>query len=110
MANSLDALCKRFKISLAERDKHGALIDSQLLAAVYLELRGGKERGLDLTGPAKSASPTSAANPAAAQTPRPRPLAARATEAEHAAHAAFVAKTLKDKAIWYQLDLISPKT
>jgi DNA polymerase-3 subunit epsilon len=110
MANSLDALCKRFKISLAERDKHGALIDSQLLAAVYLDLRGGKERGLDLTGPAKSASSTSAANPAAVQAPRPRPLAARATQAERAAHEAFVAKTLKDKAIWYQLDLISPKT
>ena len=44
MYNSLDALCKRFKISLADRDKHGALIDAQLLAAVYLELQGGKER------------------------------------------------------------------
>ena len=49
MSNSLDALCKRFKISLADRDMHGALIDARLLAEVYLELRGGKERGLDLT-------------------------------------------------------------
>ena len=49
MYNSLDALCKRFKISLAEREKHGALIDAQLLANVYLELQGGRERGLDLT-------------------------------------------------------------
>ena len=48
MYNSLDALCKRFKISLAEREKHGALIDARLLAAVYLELRGGREAGLDL--------------------------------------------------------------
>jgi len=40
--------CKRFKISLAEREKHGALIDARLLAAVYLELRGGRERRLDL--------------------------------------------------------------
>ena len=43
---SLDALCKRFDISLTSRDKHGAIIDSQLLAAVYLELQGG--RAMDL--------------------------------------------------------------
>src|SRR5690606_4816406 len=43
MHNSLDALCKRFKISLADREKHGALIDARLLAAVYLELKGGRE-------------------------------------------------------------------
>src|SRR5690606_6951931 len=41
MHNSLDALCKRFKISLADRDKHGALIDARLLAEVYLQLKGG---------------------------------------------------------------------
>ena len=39
MYNSLDALCKRFKISLSEREKHGALVDTKLLAAVYLELQ-----------------------------------------------------------------------
>ncbi|RZJ38521.1 MAG: DNA polymerase III subunit epsilon, partial [Brevundimonas sp.] len=42
MPNSLDALCKRFKVSLADRTFHGALIDARLLAEVYLELRGGK--------------------------------------------------------------------
>ena len=47
MYNSLDALCKRFKISLAEREKHGALIDTRLLAMVYLELQGGKDRALE---------------------------------------------------------------
>ena len=46
--NSLDALCRRFRLSLAEREKHGALIDARLLAQVYLELRGGRERTLDL--------------------------------------------------------------
>ena len=56
MYNSLDALCKRFKISLAEREKHGALIDAKLLAGVYLELQGGRERRLDL-GMAVSAHP-----------------------------------------------------
>jgi len=45
---SLDALCQRFEIDLAVRDKHGALIDSHLLAAVYLELVGGRQPGLDL--------------------------------------------------------------
>ena len=45
MHNSLDALCKRFRISLSDREKHGALIDAKLLAAVYLELKGGREAG-----------------------------------------------------------------
>src|SRR3954464_4167901 len=52
MHNSLDALCKRFKISLADREKHGALIDARLLAEVYLELKGGRERRLELTAAA----------------------------------------------------------
>lgn len=46
---SLDALCKRFNISLAERDKHGALIDCKLLACVYIELLGGAQRCLEFT-------------------------------------------------------------
>ena len=54
MYNSLDALCKRFKISLADREKHGALIDTRLLASVYLELRGGNARGLDLSHETKA--------------------------------------------------------
>src|SRR5690606_20186663 len=76
MYNSLDALCKRFKISLAERDKHGALIDAKLLAAVYLELQGGKERSLELMTQAVAARATSAAVQAAYGA-RPRPLAPR---------------------------------
>lgn len=103
MYNSLDALCKRFKISLAEREKHGALIDTRLLAMVYLELQGGKERGLDLT-PLKVASAVATAEIAAGgYGPRPRPLAPRSTDEERAAHAAFVAKALKDKAVWLKL-------
>ena len=47
-SNTLDALCKRFDISLASRVNHGALIDAELLAKVYLELRGGRARKLDL--------------------------------------------------------------
>lgn len=104
MYNSLDALCKRFKISLAEREKHGALIDARLLAAVYLELRGGRERGLDLSPAATSAGPVQAAGPVS-HGPRPRPLAPRSTEAEREAHAAFVSANLKEKAIWLKFGL-----
>jgi DNA polymerase-3 subunit epsilon len=99
MYNSLDALCKRFRISLAEREKHGALIDARLLAAVYLELRGGRETGLDL-GPMDSAVQTYVTTAVVAYGPRPRPLAPRSTEAEREAHVAFVKAALKDKAIW----------
>lgn len=102
-ANSLDALCRRYAISLAERDLHGALIDARLLASVYLELLGGKERGLDL----EMASTRAAAERQAAHTSyglRPRPLASRLRPEEAEAHAAFVKKYLKDKALWPQAD------
>jgi DNA polymerase III subunit epsilon len=105
MYNSLDALCKRYKISLAEREKHGALIDAQLLAAVYLELRGGKERGLDLTPVSAPGSRLMAAAERCAYGPRPRPLAPRSTDGERAAHAEFVRKALKEKAVWLTLGL-----
>ena len=105
MHNSLDALCKRFKISLAERSLHGALIDARLLAMVYLELRGGKERGLDLTTVATTRA--AAAVQVGGYGPRPRPLAPQITEAERAAHAAFVARVLKDGGVWAEVE---PKT
>jgi DNA polymerase-3 subunit epsilon len=101
MYNSLDALCKRFRISLAEREKHGALIDARLLAAVYLELQGGKERGLDLgIGRSSAARPASVTVQAVAYGARTRPLAPRSTDAERAAHAAFIQSVLGDKAVW----------
>jgi len=109
MYNSLDALCKRYKISLAERDKHGALIDAQLLAAVYLELRGGKERALDLT-PKLAKIQGSSITGRVVYGPRPRPLAAGCTEDERAAHEAFVRRTLKDKALWLTFDAEPPTT
>jgi len=99
MSNSLDALCRRFRISLAEREKHGALIDARLLATVYLELRGGRERGLDLS-PAQAEAAAAAAASRTAYGPRPRPLAPRSTEAERAAHHELVRTTLTDRAVW----------
>ena len=97
MQNSLDALCKRFRISLSEREKHGALIDARLLAAVYLELSGGRERALDLTVTSMAASETVRA--AGVRGPRPRPLASRSTDAERSAHAEFVLGTVKSE-LW----------
>src|SRR3989344_2364905 len=105
MANSLDALCKRFKISLVERTLHGALIDARLLADVYLELKGGKERRLDLT--AVRTTVTVETTAVGGYGARPRPLAPRSTDEERAAHAAFLAATLKDRSLWagYGLEL-----
>jgi DNA polymerase-3 subunit epsilon len=97
MQNSLDALCKRFRISLSEREKHGALIDARLLAAVYLELSGGRERGLELTVAAVSAEFTLQAR--SAYGARPRPLPPLSTEAERAAHADFVLGSVKSE-LW----------
>lgn len=103
MHNSLDALCKRFKISLAEREKHGALIDSRLLAAVYLELRGGKERALDLGQTATRVTAGEVVIETVTYAARPRPLAQRSTPEERARHAAFVAQTLGDTSLWSSL-------
>ncbi len=82
---SLDALCKRFGIDNSRRTRHGALLDAELLAEVYLELLGGRQADLGL-GPAATQS---AAVRAARLARPPRPHAP--TEAELAAHAAFVA-------------------
>ena len=103
MYNSLDALCKRYRISLSEREKHGALIDARLLAAVYLELQGGRERALNFSVETEiSAVATTVSRKEYG--PRPRALAPLSTADERAAHAAFVAKVLKDASLWGQLD------
>ena len=104
MYNSLDALCKRFKISLAEREKHGALIDTRLLAMVYLELQGGRSAGWT-SRRRRCRAPSPPWRRRDGYGARPRPLAPRSTDEERAAHAAFVAKALKDKAIWLKLGL-----
>lgn len=98
MHNSLDALCKRFKISLSEREKHGALIDAKLLASVYLELKGGRERRLELTSSTMTLAVAAAKNNAYGA--RPRPLAFRSTDAERDAHAAFIREQVKSDALW----------
>ena len=57
-AASLDALCKRFNIDLSQRGKHGALLDAQLLAEVYLELTGGRQASLVLDQPSQNTNPS----------------------------------------------------
>ena len=99
MGNSLNALCLRFKISLAEREKHGALIDTKLLAQVYLELRGGRERRLDLD-PLAAAALVDPHGVKATCGQRPRPLASRITAAERAAHVDFIRNELKGSPLW----------
>lgn len=98
---SLDALCKRFEISLESRTKHGALIDAYLLAGVYLELNGGREQSLEFSAGAGSGGQV--VYPV--RSPRPEKIASRASEAERAAHAAFIAE-MGDKALWKKLGLM----
>jgi DNA polymerase-3 subunit epsilon len=97
---SLDALCRRFGIDNSAREKHGALLDSELLAEVYLELIGGRQPGLVLatTEEAKVADTGPWMPPA-----RPLPLPPRLTEAEAAEHAQFVAR-LGAEALWKRYD------
>ena len=91
---SLDALCSRYGIDNSKRTKHGALLDSEILAEVYLELLGGRQSSLGLSHLAGRGMGRSA--PLA---PRSTPLAPRLSDAEIAAHLAFVA-SLSGEPIW----------
>lgn len=90
---NLDALCRRFGIDNSARTKHGALLDAELLAEVYLELIGGRQRGLSL-----EESGTQMSTTVAREVRPPRPHSA--SDAERAAHAAFLEK-IKDP-LWRQ--------
>ena len=85
---NLDALCRRFGIDNSIRDRHGALLDAELLAGVYLELRGGRQPGFDL-GSMKTEVASEDNRPEATIARPPRPHAP--TNEELAAHEAFVA-------------------
>jgi DNA polymerase III subunit epsilon len=99
-SNTLDALCKRFNIDTRERTKHGAIVDSLLLAQVYLELLGERQTTLGFGG-AQQASRGKSGAPAKAKKaqPRAKPLASRLSAADETAHAEFV-KTLGANPIW----------
>jgi DNA polymerase-3 subunit epsilon len=97
---SLDELCKRFAIDLTARTKHGALLDCQLTAQVYLELIGGRQRGFSLA-PEEIAAATSTGPGPARQ--RPAPLAPRLSEEERTRHETFVARELGDNPVWKKI-------
>ncbi|MCC6000252.1 MAG: DNA polymerase III subunit epsilon [Pararhodobacter sp.] len=94
---SLDALCRRFSIDNSAREKHGALLDSELLAEVYLELIGGRQPGFALTAGAVSVQ--SSLSTAWKPTRRPQPLPSLITPQEAEAHQSFVDE-LGDGALW----------
>jgi DNA polymerase-3 subunit epsilon len=95
---SLDELCKRFGVDLSARAKHGALLDADLTAQIYLELIGGRQRGLALA-PAEIVESTNEPEAPRAHG-RPHRLESRLSEAELAAHQVFVAGELGPDAIW----------
>lgn len=97
---SLDSLCRRFNIDNSMRTLHGALLDSEILAEVYLELTGGRQPDFEL---GQSITPLKndgqAQNQGSEQIIRPRALTSRLTQEEKDAHNAFV-KALGDEALW----------
>ena len=94
---SLDALCRRFGIDNAARTLHGALLDSEILAEVYLELIGGRQPDFALAQ--GSAGSTQQDGTVWRAGPRPVPLPSRRTAEETAAHTAFVT-AMGDDAVW----------
>jgi len=101
---SLDALCRRFGIDTSSREKHGALLDSELLAQVYLELTGGRQPDFALSLAEVTRVAGQAGAPITATAPRrTEPLAPRLTHAEAQAHAAFV-EGMGEKALWKKFD------
>jgi DNA polymerase-3 subunit epsilon len=94
--NSLDSLCERYQIDNSRRTKHGALLDAELLAEVYLELLGARQAALGLVETTIAASTISAENVLRART---QPLTIRITDDERDEHRKFIA-TLGDSALW----------
>jgi DNA polymerase III subunit epsilon len=94
---SLDELCKRFAIDLSARTKHGALLDAELTAQVYLELLGGRQKKLSLSPIDRAGTGQDSFRPVRS---RPTPLPSRLTTAEAEAHAAFVTEALGKDALW----------
>lgn len=100
---SLDALCRRFGIDNSARTLHGALLDSEILAEVYLELIGGRQPDFGLSASGGSESGQTDAPGTWRPGKRPTPLPPRLSAEEEAAHAAFVDK-LGDDALWKTFD------
>jgi DNA polymerase-3 subunit epsilon len=95
-SNRLDDLCVRYSIDNSRRTKHGALLDAELLAEVYVELIGARQTSLVLS---QTATPAVTAGAIMVMRERTVPLAPRLTDEERIAHRSFIA-TLGDAAIW----------
>jgi DNA polymerase-3 subunit epsilon len=101
--NSLDALCRRYGIDNSHREKHGALLDSELLAEVYIELIGGKQAAFSLEVQVQTTTVTVEQEMGPAIRHRERELAPRLREEDRQAHRALV-ETLGSSAIWLELE------
>jgi DNA polymerase-3 subunit epsilon len=97
--NSLDALCKRYGIDNSHRTKHGALLDAELLAEVYIEMNGGRQAALGLTQSGSNSSQQVDQQEIVETGQRPEPLPQRLSSDEAAAHHKLV-EGLGDKALW----------
>ena len=98
VSNRLDDLCSRYAIDNSRRTKHGALLDAELLAEVYIDLIGARQSQLILV---ESVSRQSGGTLDMPRRQRPAPLAPRVTDADRIAHRDFIA-TLGEKAIWME--------
>lgn len=98
VSNRLDDLCSRYAIDNSRRTKHGALLDAELLAEVYIDLIGARQSSLILAETRQGASVGAIET---GRRVRETPLAPRISEEDRAAHRAFVA-TLGDKAVWQE--------
>lgn len=96
---SLDALCRRYGIDNSARTLHGALLDSEILAEVYLEMIGGRQPDFGLSSDSAAPSQGQGGGPAKAVGKRPKPLGDRVTEEEKDAHNAFVG-TMGEASLW----------
>lgn len=98
--NSLDALCRRYGVDNNHRTKHGALLDSELLAEVYIEMIGGRQAALGLASTERTRVVEDQSDDIVVEVlVRPQPLQPRLNESEIAAHAVLVA-SFGEKAIW----------
>ncbi|HWV97750.1 MAG TPA: DNA polymerase III subunit epsilon [Xanthobacteraceae bacterium] len=106
VSNRLDDLCSRYAIDNSHRTKHGALLDAELLAEVYIDLIGARQSQLILTETSLSHSVGPSDAP---RRQRPIPLQPRVSEDDRAAHRAFIA-TLGDKPIWHEYTDSAPQS
>lgn len=103
-SNTLDALCARYKVDNSKRTKHGALLDAELLAEVYVELCGGRQKALVLESAGKQARPVSVQGEQSYALTRTQELRCFVSEDEETAHQKATA-SLGDKAFWVKYGL-----